>query len=320
MFTKILFVLVVLSAGALIPGQVRAQDLVSARVLSMEGQVEIRRQPGDQARMQKIAFKIEDELQAGDTIITGKNGKLALALSDGSQAVIAPKTTVVIKDMSGSPRGLFNIIRGKTRIHIEKLGGQPNPYRINTPTAVIAVRGTVFDVLVEEDKTQVFLHEGEVAVTNPLSPDKSVFLLAGQMTSVLFQRTPNAPSPFKAGRNDAIFEIKLKDGKHRIAVGVSRPDFGRGGSLPGGGAKPDFGRGVPQTNGSGSKYRRRQKALMIEVSETKNGSHKVLVVDDERGARMTLKSRFVSVAMKFQRLREGAKLSLSVGGRDSMWC
>src|SRR5262245_5564301 len=250
MFTKILFVFCVLSGGALILGHAQAQDLASAIVLSIEGQVEIRRQPVDQAQVRKIAFKVEDELRAGDTIITGKDGRLALRLTDGSQAVIAPKTTVVIKDLSRSPRALFNVIRGKTRIQIEKLGGRPNPYRVNTPTAVIAVRGTVFDVLVDENETQVFLHEGEVTVTNPASPDKAVFLLPGQMTSVMPQRTPNAPSPFKAGRNDSIFEIKLKDGKHRIAVGVSRPDAGRGGSLANGGTKPDFGRGVPPTNGS----------------------------------------------------------------------
>src|SRR5215470_9719984 len=199
MFTKIIFVVCVLSAGALIPGPAQAQDLVSARVLSIEGQVEIRRQGDDQALVQKIAFKIEDELRAGDTIITGKNGRLALGLSDGSQAVIAPKTTVVIKDLSGSPRALFNVIRGKTRIHIEKLGGQPNPYRVNTPTAVIAVRGTMFDVLVEEKETQVFLHEGEVAVTNLAFPNQPVILSAGQMTKILMQRLPNLPIPFKIG-------------------------------------------------------------------------------------------------------------------------
>ena len=248
MFTKIIFVVCVLSAGALIPGPAQAQDLVSARVLSIEGQVEIRRQGDDQALVQKIAFKIEDELRAGDTIITGKNGRLALGLSDGSQAVIAPKTTVVIKDLSGSPRALFNVIRGKTRIHIEKLGGQPNPYRVNTPTAVIAVRGTIFDVLVKEDKTEIFLHEGEVAVTNQESPERAVSLSAGQMTSVQLRRTPNAPRRFKAGRNDAIFEIRLNDGKTRIAIGGSRHDFGRGGPSPNGRARPDFGRGGPPTN------------------------------------------------------------------------
>src|SRR5262245_36980914 len=246
MFTKI--IVIVCAIGALIPIHARDQELVSARALAIEGQVEIRRQPSGQARGQSVAFKVEDELRAGDTIITGKNGKLVLGLSDGSQAVIAPKTTVVIKELSGAPRALFNVIRGKTRIHIEKLGGQPNPYRVNTPTAVIAVRGTIFDVLVKEDKTEVFLHEGEVAVANPESPDKAVSLSAGQMTSVLLRRTPNAPSRFKAGRNDAIFEIKLNEGKHRIAIGVSRHDFGRGGSSPNGKSKQDFSHGLPPTN------------------------------------------------------------------------
>ncbi len=132
---------------------VYTQDLISAKVVYIEGQVEVQRQPSDQPRIEKIAFKIDDQLKAGDTIITGKSGRLVLGLSDGSQAIIAPRTTVVIKDLSRSPRTLFNLIRGKTRIHLEKLGGRPNPYSVNTPTAVIAVRGTIFDVLVEEDET-----------------------------------------------------------------------------------------------------------------------------------------------------------------------
>ena len=179
----------------------RAQDLVSARVLSIEGQVEIRRssagQPGGQPAAQKIAFNLNEELKAGDTIVTGRGGRLSLGLSDGSQAVIAPQTTVVIQDLSQSPRTLFQLIRGKTRVHIEKLGGQPNPYRVNTPTAVIAVRGTIFDVLVKDDETEVFLHEGEVSVTNLSLPERPVTLTAGQMTRVLQQRLPRPPSDFK---------------------------------------------------------------------------------------------------------------------------
>lgn len=214
---------------------------------------------------------------AGDTIVTGKSGRLVLGLSDGSQAVIAPKTTVVIQDLSQSPRTLFNVIRGKTRVHIEKLGGQPNPYRVNTPTAVIAVRGTIFDVLVGDDETQVFLHEGQVEVTNLSSPDKSVLLFAGQMTKVFLRRLPTAPGMFKSGRNDGTFKIRRNDrasqDNRRVAGGGSRPgsgrgaatpDFGRGGSSPQGrassdpgrggspsigGTRPDFGRGVPTPNG-----------------------------------------------------------------------
>ncbi|HZS09053.1 MAG TPA: FecR family protein [Blastocatellia bacterium] len=257
MFTRILFFAFVLGAGVLVPGAgcVGAQDLVSARVLSTEGQVEIRRQPDKGPRVQKIAYKVDDEVRAGDTIITGKGGRLVLGLSDGSQAVIAAQTTVVVKDLTESPRTLFHVIKGRTRIHIEKLGGQPNPYRVNTPTAVIAVRGTIFDVLVNGDETQVFLHEGEVAVTNLTFPDQPVILRAGQMTRVLLQRLPARPGSFKIGRNDGTFKEGPGQGSfQRIgrADGGARPDSTRGGlPQPDGGAKPDPGRtGQPPKGGA----------------------------------------------------------------------
>lgn len=245
-------------------GYAVAQDLVSARVLTVEGQVELRRQSANQPLIQKVAFKVDDTLKAGDTIITGKNGRLVLGLSDGSQAVIAAKTTVIIEDLGKSPRTLFNVIKGKTRIQIEKLGGRPNPYRVNTPTAVIAVRGTIFDVLVEDDKTDVFLHEGQVVVTSLRSPDQQIILSAGQMTRVLMQRPPNPPSSFKTGRNDGMFKAResgrpetdnrrIASGNNRSDSGrsdnrnesSSRPDFGRGGNPSDRGSQPDFGKSGP---------------------------------------------------------------------------
>lgn len=248
--TKPLFVCLA-CVCALIPGAggVRAQALVSARVISSEGEVEIRRRSEDQPRVQKISFKADEELRAGDTVITGRGGRLILGLSDGSQAVIAPQTTVVIQDLGHSPRTLFNLIRGKTRVRIEKLGGEPNPYRVNTPTAVIAVRGTIFDVLVEEEETQVFLHEGEVEVTNSLLPGRPVFLFAGQTTRVLMRQLPDRPGKFSIGRNDELFR-----GGGRIGAGGTPPEFGRGGpATPDGRGKgpavrPELGHGSSGPN------------------------------------------------------------------------
>lgn len=237
-------------------GDVKAQDLVSARVLSSEGPVEIRRQPGGRPLLEKISFKVEDQVRAGDQIITGRKGRLVLVLSDGSQAVIAPQTTVVIEDLSRSPRTLFKIIKGKTRIQIEKLGGQPNPYRVNTPTAVIAVRGTIFDILVDGDETEVFLHEGQVSVSNLLTPDRPVFLLAGQKTRIFAQRLPEPPGSFKAGRHDGVFKPSrntpdsgASQDNRRVAENGGKPDSGRGSQASVGGQRPEFGRGGQPSNG-----------------------------------------------------------------------
>lgn len=273
MVRKNLFCLGLLCAFAMLlgAGTAYAQQMVSAKVLHSEGQVEIRRIPANQMVAMKIAFAIEERLQAGDTIITGRNGRLVLSLSDGSQAVIAAKTTVVIQDLGQSPRTLFNIIKGKTRVHIEKLGGQPNPYRVNTPTAVIAVRGTIFDVLVDDEETEVFLHEGEVAVTNFRLPNQPVILSAGQTTRVLLQRLPNVPGTFKPGRNDGTFRVERNGirptDSGRVADNGSRPNNGRGNERSnengqpgqmgrqepnrGGSPKPDAGRGGSNPNGGG---------------------------------------------------------------------
>ena len=245
----------------------QAQTSVSIKVLSSEGLVEIRRDSTGKVKTQTIAFKANDDLFAGDTIITGKNGKLVLALSDGSQAVVAPKTTLVIQDLTQSPRTLFQMLKGKTRIHIEKLGGQPNPYRVNTPTAVIAVRGTIFDVEVTDDETQVYLHEGAVDVFNAGQLNQPVFLNAGQMTRIRAQQLPRPPGAFKTGRNDDVFRTSEMRGNQsgrgdngRVAQGGQRPDNGSGnGRNPQGGQRqPDIndksrqpGGGQPQGKPSG---------------------------------------------------------------------
>lgn len=250
------------------PGLAVAQDYVSAKVLISEGQVTIHRETTGKVRIQAVALKVDDDLRAGDTIMTGKNGRLVLGLSDGSQAVIAPKTTVIIKDLSQSPRTLFQVLKGQTRIHIEKLGGRPNPYRVNTPTAVIAVRGTIFDVVVQDDEdTQVFLHEGAVEVANLNLLTQPVFLNAGQTTRVMLQRLPSVPGVFKAGRNDNLFKLKTlplgRDNNGRIAERGPRPDNstgsqngrpapGRTGTSAEGNSRPELGRtetGKPEPNG-----------------------------------------------------------------------
>jgi hypothetical protein len=193
-------IVIVLGASA-----AQAQVLVSAKILSSEGRVEIRRLSPGQPTMTRIKYHVNDELNAGDIVKTHAGGRLVLGLTDGSQAVISENTTVEIENVSRSPRTIFNVLRGKTRVKIEKVGGRPNPYRVNTPTAVIAVRGTLFDVIVKEKETTVFVHEGEVVVSNLLRPDQKVVLIGGQKTRVRQDQAPEPPTHFEPGRNNDIF-------------------------------------------------------------------------------------------------------------------
>jgi hypothetical protein len=187
----------------------QAQNLISARILSFEGSIEIKRkQSGNE--LKKISFKLNQEIEPGDVIQTGWNGRLVLGLSDGSMAVLGADTKVEVADFRNSPKTLFNVLKGKTRIKIEKMGGKPNPYRVNTPTAVIAVRGTVFDVFVKKNQTDVYLIEGEVLVSNFLHPDKQVVLTSGQKTKVVGEDAPTNPEKFKTERNDYYFQPRRR--------------------------------------------------------------------------------------------------------------
>ena len=67
------------------------------------------------------------------------------------------------------------------RVQIEKLSGRPNPKVVTTPTAIIAVRGTIFAVAAAQNgDTQVGVEKGLVAVASQLHPEQEVLVESGQ--------------------------------------------------------------------------------------------------------------------------------------------
>jgi hypothetical protein len=122
-------------------------------------------------------------LNPGDRIDTRGGGRVVIDLSDGSMVVVAPESVVTLKDYraAGSLRELFDITLGVVRVRINHFGGKPNPYRMNSPTASIAVRGTEFSIEVDaEGTTQVEVFEGAVEVVSLTDPDRKVLIEAGR--------------------------------------------------------------------------------------------------------------------------------------------
>ena len=118
----------------------------------------------------------------GDEIDTRAGGRVAVELGDGSLVIVLPGSLVVMQDYrnAGSLRELLQITVGRVRIRINHFGGRPNPYRINSPTASIAVRGTEFSVAVEpRGDTQVVVYEGIVEVSSFANPRHPVLVQPG---------------------------------------------------------------------------------------------------------------------------------------------
>jgi len=122
-------------------------------------------------------------LNPGDRIDTRSGGRVVVDLSDGSMVVVEPQSIVVLKDFrqAESLRELLEILEGKVRVKINHFGGRPNPYRMNSPTASIAVRGTEFSIEVgTAGETRVIVYEGAVQVTSLSDPNQTVLVEAGR--------------------------------------------------------------------------------------------------------------------------------------------
>jgi hypothetical protein len=122
-------------------------------------------------------------LNPGDRIDTHGGGRVVIDLSDGSMVVVAPESIVILKDFraASSLRELFEIASGMVRVKINHFAGKPNPYRMNSPTASIAVRGTEFSIEVDaQGSTQVVVYEGAVEVASLSDPTHQMLIEAGR--------------------------------------------------------------------------------------------------------------------------------------------
>jgi ferric-dicitrate binding protein FerR (iron transport regulator) len=164
----------------LVPSAVWAQ--AALKVSSITGSVQWRAVSSPSFR----ALTGFQPVQVGDEVRTGPDAQLILEVPDGSYMVVSENSKLVVEDFwSGNLRSLMNLMVGKVRFYVQRFGGRPNPYRVTTPTALIAVRGTTFEVTVDEAQiAEVRCLEGRVAVETVGLPNREVILEAGRKTLV----------------------------------------------------------------------------------------------------------------------------------------
>lgn len=165
-----------------------AQAIVLAQALGVEATISSA-SPKTKLLRNARAFALRkgDRLLPGDEIDTRAGGRVVINLSDGSLVTIAPGSLAILKDFrqASSLRELIDVVFGSIRVKIKKLGGRPNPYRVNSPTASIAVRGTEFMVRVEASgETTVTVTEGLVEVASRLHLDQKMLVEPGRSVIV----------------------------------------------------------------------------------------------------------------------------------------
>jgi hypothetical protein len=130
------------------------------------------------------------------TLIETHAGIMVLTLKDDSQILIRPHTRLVLKQPARGDWEYLKVIVGWIRAYITiRTGGAP-PFELGTPSAVVAVRGTRFNVIVNKaGTTEVDVFKGLVEVAGIGIPGKSVLVRPGFSTRVAVGKPPITPVP-----------------------------------------------------------------------------------------------------------------------------
>jgi len=191
----------------------------TGKVLHAQGQVQVLR---DETPW---ALNVGDQINPRQEIVTGLDGYAKIQVPDGSVFEIFPNSRATFRSNQGNLRELLDLWIGRVKVHIEKLNGKPNPNRIQTPSAVISVRGTTFDVTVEADEmTMVLVEEGQVAVQHALMPFSEAKILNGGDYLRVYKNQPLAQKQLDRG------QVLQKMMRMMADIWLNTPRVGSGGS------------------------------------------------------------------------------------------
>ena len=107
----------------------------------------------------------------GDVVRTGNDGSAEFTWADKTRWRLAPNTRLTIARASAnsakkSEISLFKLDAGKVFVRVVKSLTPDSKFEVETPTAVAAVRGTVFSVEVKAGQTCVETFAGHVKVSS----------------------------------------------------------------------------------------------------------------------------------------------------------
>lgn len=170
-------------------------------VVAVRGKAAIERKAG------RTDARVRDALQENDSVMTGERSRLKMLFRDDSVLTLGANSRLNIRKYLYSPENkraesIYELADGRLR----SVAGGPG-FKVTTPTAFAAARGTVFTVSynTETGTTEISVLEGAVEVRNlNESVPGTQVVQAGQKTTVSGNTPPTSPQPFdtKGGRGD----------------------------------------------------------------------------------------------------------------------
>lgn len=190
-----------------------AQNLnFTAKLFTASGQVEVMRKGATAWTPVTPPFFLD----SGDRLKTGKDGKAEIYVRYGAKLRLGT-SAVFSLDQVGASETAVQMLRGRLSAWIRKSNRR---FSVRTPASVCAVRGTVFDVEVEESgKATWSLFSGSVLVTD--NKNNGVVLVPGQRVAVTKTAGVQTPAPIPAAVKPPEEPVKIKEEIADIAAEVA---------------------------------------------------------------------------------------------------
>jgi hypothetical protein len=131
-----------------------------------------------------------EELIFGDAVRVGAGGVAQLVLPERGAVLVREDSVLTLK--GSTRRTLLDFARGEFLVGLSKRLRRGQSFKVRTPAAVAAVRGTLFWGKSDKDKTTTYAGFGhEIAVT---AKGKTVVVKAGETVTVPFGVEPSTPT------------------------------------------------------------------------------------------------------------------------------
>jgi hypothetical protein len=169
--------------------------------------------PAASSEWQPASFNME--LNVGDKVKTSEGSSAVIQFHSGHSAEMGEKSFMIIK-VANQNKTNMQFFKGKLRSKVKKLA-KGQSYKVTTPQAVCAVRGTIFDVSIIKEMTEVKVYEGIVEAKELITGEK-VNVYSGQSSLIKKNQAPSSSSDFESLAPDPDSAVKQVSEEARMEM------------------------------------------------------------------------------------------------------